>query len=40
VHRADFVAITAPSTPPAFSINKSTDVRILLSRAAADSITP
>jgi polygalacturonase len=40
VHRADFVAITAPSTPPAFSINRSTDVRILLSRAAPDSITP
>jgi polygalacturonase len=40
VHRADFFAITAPSTPPAFSINKSTDVRILLSRAAPDSITP
>ena len=40
VHRADFFAITAPSSPPAFSINKSTDVRILLSRAAADSITP
>jgi polygalacturonase len=40
VHRADFVAITAPSTPPAFSINKSTDIRILLSRAAPDSITP
>jgi polygalacturonase len=40
VHRADFIAITAPSTPPAFSINNSTDVRILLSRAAPDSITP
>jgi len=40
VHRADFIAITAPSTPPAFSINNSTDVRILLSRATPDSITP
>jgi len=40
VHRADFFAITAPSSPPAFSINKSTDVRILMSRAAPDSITP
>ena len=40
VHRADFIAITAPSSPPAFSINKSTDVRILMSRAAPDSITP
>ena len=40
VHRADFFAITAPSSPPAFSINKSTDVRILMSRAAPDSVTP
>jgi len=40
VHRADFFAITAPSSPPAFSINKSTDVRVLMSRAAPDSTTP
>ena len=40
VHRADFFAITAPSTPTAFSINKSTDVRVLMSRAAPDSTTP
>jgi len=40
VHRADFVAVTAPTTPPAFSINNSSDVRILLSRAAPDSFTP
>jgi len=40
VHRADFIAITAPSTPPAFSINNSSDVRILMSRAAPDSIMP
>ena len=40
VHRADFFAITAPNSPPAFSINKSTDVRILMSRAAPDSTTP
>jgi len=40
VHRADFIAITAPSTPSAFSINNSSDVRVLLSRAAPDSITP
>jgi polygalacturonase len=40
VHRADFIAITAPSTPSAFSINNSSDVRILLSRAAPDSLTP
>ncbi len=40
VHRADFYAITAPSTPSAFSINKSSDVRIRMSRAAEDSTTP
>ncbi len=37
VHRADFFAITAPSSPPAFSFNKSTDIRVLMSRAAPDS---
>ena len=37
LHRADFVAVTAPSTPPAFSINNSSDVRIRISRAAPDS---
>jgi hypothetical protein len=37
VHRADFFAITAPSTPPAFSFNKSSDIRILWSRAAPDA---
>jgi polygalacturonase len=40
VHRADFIAITAPGSPPAFSVNKSSDVRILMSRAAPDSTTP
>jgi len=40
VHRADFFAITAPTNPPAFSINKSSDIRILMSRAAPDSVTP
>jgi len=40
VHRADFFTITAPTSPAAFSINKSTDIRILMSRAAPDSITP
>ncbi len=40
VHRADFFAITAPSTPPAFSFNKSTDIRVMMSRAAPDSTTP
>jgi polygalacturonase len=37
VHRADFFAITAPSTPAAFSFNKSTDIRVLMSRAAPDT---
>jgi polygalacturonase len=37
VHRADFFAITAPSEPPAFSFNKSTDLRVLWSRAGADT---
>jgi len=40
VHRADFYFITAPSNPPAFSLNASTDTRILMSRAAPDSIAP
>jgi hypothetical protein len=37
VHRADFFAITAPSSPAAFSFNGSTDIRVLMSRAAPDS---
>jgi polygalacturonase len=37
VHRADFIAVTAPTGIPAFTMNKSTDVRILLSRAAPDT---
>jgi len=40
VHRADFYAITAPATPSAFSFNRSTDLRVLMSRAAPDSTTP
>jgi polygalacturonase len=40
VHRADFYFITAPSNPPAFSLNNSSDTRILLSRAAPDSVAP
>ena len=39
VHRADFFAITAPSTPSAFSFNNSSDLRVLWSRAAPDSTT-
>jgi polygalacturonase len=38
VHRADFIAVSAPTSPPAFSLNKVTDLRILLSRAATDTI--
>jgi polygalacturonase len=38
VHRADFFAITAPSTPPAFSFNNSSDIRVIWSRAAPDTI--
>jgi polygalacturonase len=37
VTRADFLAITAP-TPAAFSFHRSKDVRIHLSRAAADTV--
>jgi polygalacturonase len=37
VNRADFFAVTAPATPPAFALNKVTDLRILLSRAAKDT---
>ena len=40
VHRADFAFITAQSTPPAFSFNKSTDVKVMLSRAGADVTIP
>jgi polygalacturonase len=35
VDRADFIAVTAPKGVPAFHLNKVTDLRILLSRAAA-----
>jgi polygalacturonase len=37
INRADFIAVTAPTTPPAFALNKVTDLRILLSRAAKDT---
>ena len=40
VHRADFLSITAPSTPSAFTFSNSTDIRILLSRAAPDRVIP
>jgi polygalacturonase len=37
VNRADFIAITAPTGIPAFHLDKVTDLRILLSRAAPDT---
>jgi polygalacturonase len=36
VNRADFIAVTAPTANPAFHLDKVTDLRILLSRAAKD----
>ncbi|MGC2659014.1 MAG: glycosyl hydrolase family 28-related protein [Bryobacteraceae bacterium] len=38
VNRADFLAITAPTGPAAFDLRHASDVRILLSRAAKDTI--
>jgi polygalacturonase len=37
VNRVDFIAVTAPTTSPAFALNKVTDLRILISRAAKDT---
>jgi hypothetical protein len=37
VTRADFIAVTAPTSPAAFTFNKTNDVRIALSRAARDT---
>jgi polygalacturonase len=37
VTRADFIAVTAPTSPYAFSFNKVADLRIALSRAAKDT---
>jgi polygalacturonase len=37
VNRADFIAVTAPTNPPAFHLNNVTDLRILISRAAPDT---
>lgn len=37
VNRADFIAVTAPAGVPAFHLDKVTDLRILLSRAAPDT---
>jgi polygalacturonase len=40
VHRADLFAITAPVSPAPFSFNNSSDLRVLMSRAAPDSTLP
>ncbi|CAN5532115.1 glycoside hydrolase family 28 protein [soil metagenome] len=37
VTRADFIAVTAPTSPAAFTFNKSADLRIAISRAAKDT---
>jgi polygalacturonase len=40
VDRADFIAVTSPTGIPAFHLDKVTDLRILLSRAAPDTQLP
>jgi polygalacturonase len=37
VNRADFIAVTAPTSPSAFALHKVTDLRVALSRAAKDT---
>jgi len=37
VNRVDFIAVTAPTSPPAFHLNNVADLRILISRAAPDT---
>ncbi|WP_260703390.1 rhamnogalacturonidase [Edaphobacter flagellatus] len=37
INRADFIAVTAPTSPAAFALNKVTDLRIAISRAAKDT---
>ncbi|MBS1800311.1 MAG: glycoside hydrolase family 28 protein [Acidobacteria bacterium] len=37
INRVDFIAVTAPTTPPAFALHKVTDLRIAISRAAKDT---
>lgn len=37
VHRADFFAVTAPTTSPNFSLHNVSDLRVLWSRAAKDT---
>ena len=38
VNRADFFAITAPTSPAAFDLRRATDVRLHWSRAAKDAV--
>ncbi len=38
VSRSDFLAITAPTAPPAFALRKATDLRVAFSRAAKDAV--
>jgi hypothetical protein len=38
VERADFIAVTAPKGPPAFSLHNVTDFRVAISRAIAHTI--
>ena len=38
VERADFIAVTAPATPKAFSLRGVQDLRVSLSRAAKDAV--
>ncbi len=40
VERADFYAVTAPRGQPAFTLHAVTDLRIVMSRAAADQTLP
>jgi polygalacturonase len=37
VNRADFTAVTAPTSPTAFALNQVTDLRVAISRAAKDT---
>ncbi len=37
VERADFLAVTAPTRPPAFALRNAKDVRVMVSRAAKDA---
>jgi polygalacturonase len=37
VNRADFIAVTAPTSPSAFALKKVTDLRVAISRAAKDT---